>query len=478
MGTELEARATLAQLAVNRDRAVDLYREGLAKLFEACAMHRAAAPGNDSLTYLPDDFRYVLNGGNPERSMNEFAARQRAAVDRDAWRSVLLTSGIWDYLDEEEHRRMEASFKDTPPEFSPENVRATLERLQQDVGNIFRRGLIKAFESLSRDYKSNDGFKIGTRMVVEYVVEAWGSGYSINVGRQDKLRDVDKAMHLLDGKKLPPSYQEGLCAALREAIREGRQEVETPYWRVRWFKNGNAHLWATNQEVLDKANLVLAGHYGAVLGGNGKKGDPFARPAPEPADDLGDYPSPPPVVALVMEYARIEPGMTVLEPSAGAGNLASAAAEAGGVVTCIEVQDQHVAALRASGLYEMAGPGGPGAHHRVVQYDFLATDPDVQYHKVVMNPPFARGAAVRHVQHALKYLMPGGRLVSVMPAGWRWNTDHLHEAFRQLLDNAGSYRDTRCTYRYHTVPLPPGSFKASGTMVNTELLVVVKGDDR
>lgn len=79
-----------------------------------------------------------------------------------------------------------------------------------------------------------------------------------------------------------------------------------------------------------------------------------------------------------------------------------------------------------------------------------------------MNPPFDRGRDVDHVTHALKFLKPGGRLVSIMAAGVEYRTDRKTSDFRATVERfKGSIRD-----------LPFGSFAESGTNVNTVIVTM------
>lgn len=167
---------------------------------------------------------------------------------------------------------------------------------------------------------------------------------------------------------------------------------------------------------------------------------------------FGYFPTPAPVVQRVIDLARIERGMRVLEPSAGRGALAFAAVRAGAVVDCVEVQPEHANALAAEGERNIT----------VMTADFLTTDPQSTYDRVVMNPPFARQADISHVLHAYKHLRPGGRLVSVMSAGVASRKTDLTRQFWALLKDVDGW----------TVTLPDGAFKESGTGVRTVLAVI------
>lgn len=169
---------------------------------------------------------------------------------------------------------------------------------------------------------------------------------------------------------------------------------------------------------------------------------------------FGYFPTPAPVVEQLLDLARIEPDMRVLEPSAGRGAIALAAAHAGGLVDCVEIQEQHAAALTAE-------------HHlsvTVLVADFLATSPQPVYDRVVMNPPFARQADIAHVEHAYGALKPGGLLVAVMSAGVTFRQTQAAVMFRSRLEALGG----------DLHPLPEGAFKESGTGVTTVIAVLPK----
>jgi hypothetical protein len=78
-----------------------------------------------------------------------------------------------------------------------------------------------------------------------------------------------------------------------------------------------------------------------------------------------------------------------------------------------------------------------------------------------MNPPFANGADITHIKHALSFVRPGGRLVAICANGPRQNVE-----LRPLVEAAGGTWEG----------LPEGTFRESGTGVRTVLLTVEKRD--
>lgn len=166
--------------------------------------------------------------------------------------------------------------------------------------------------------------------------------------------------------------------------------------------------------------------------------------------DLGFFETPAAVVARLLDLARPAAGMQVLEPSAGRGAIARDVRALVDRVDSIEIDERHIPALDdlRAGFVTMA--------------DFLTVEPVKGYDLVVMNPPFARQADIRHVTHAHRFLRPGGRLVSVMSAGAAFRGNRLTVDFRRLVAENGGMIEA----------LPDGSFKPSGTMVNTVIVAM------
>lgn len=171
-----------------------------------------------------------------------------------------------------------------------------------------------------------------------------------------------------------------------------------------------------------------------------------------PKDEFNYFPTPPDVVVRLMEIARIEPGMQCLEPSAGRGAIAVAMHKAGAFV--------HMFELMAANHQSLVELGLIGAV--VTKADFLLAMPNPVFDRVVMNPPFAKQADIKHVLHALKFLKPDGLLVSVMAAGVTFRDNRLTQDFRDLVRSRGGDIEA----------LPEGAFKQSGTMVNTVIVTI------
>jgi len=164
---------------------------------------------------------------------------------------------------------------------------------------------------------------------------------------------------------------------------------------------------------------------------------------------LQQFFTPPELAARMVEQAEIAPSMSVLEPSAGDGAIADEVAKVPGVdLHCMELDPKLCKTLRAKGYETWEG-------------DFLEAPARCQFDRVVMNPPFENHQDIQHVEHAYSLLKPGGRLVSIMSPAFTFQTTRAPTAFRKLAERLGRWEE-----------LPVGSFKDSGTRVQTVLVVL------
>lgn len=364
------------------------------------------------------------------------------------------------------------------PPATVENIYSTLQAFMAESGLIFRRGIANAFANLDRRFKSHDGFKVGSRVILSHAFDGYGN-WSWSSQHRDTLIDIERTFSMLDGN-MTGSYTSAVGEI--NASRQGRysphqSETITRYFKVRIFKNGNAHLWFLRDDLVEKVNRLLAEYYGEVIGDKQpSEEDPLGTFKLTPAKDFGFYPTPPGACRIVMDgvpfhRGRLEPPLRILEPSAGTGNLARLCAEereeaewngntklsykTRAVVDCVEIQPHLARALDAECLYA-----------RVYNQDFLALQPETTglYDRVVMNPPFDRERDIDHVIHALKFLKPNGYLTAIMSAGTDFRDTRKARAFRELMNSLNG--------RY--IELPGGSFSEVGTYVNTIVIQVWK----
>jgi len=469
--TSLMTRASIDEIVGFRAKAIDLFAQGHALMVEA--MEAASkATGGRGLRSRDED----MAGAFSKSEGPEFLEHVRRSIDASAWRHLVMGYGFERLMDRQAKNEFEAQLAKDPPVLTVEIAESTLMQLMGDSEKIFRRGIANTFSRLERRFRSHDGFKVGSRIVLERAFNEHGYWNSGN-DRKDEIRDIERTLCRLDGKETPESYAGIIGKMEHEGQRLGfgpkSYETSNEHFRVRVFKNGNVHLWFTRDDLVEKVNRLLAEHYGEVLGAGADTftdaGFDFAsNQKTDLARNLGWFATPSKVAREAVSRSEIayvkgylpegRSTIRILEPSAGEGALAMAALDTlaeGDVraeVTCVEVHPERAKWLETAGFTEANG-------HRTLRQDFLQCRPEELglFDVVLMNPPFDMQRDIDHVMHAVRFLAPGGRLIAIMSAGVAFRENRKAIAFRKAVDEM----------RGDIWDLPSGSFEESGTSVNT-----------
>lgn len=100
---------------------------------------------------------------------------------------------------------------------------------------------------------------------------------------------------------------------------------------------------------------------------------------------------------------------------------------------------------------------------KIINGDFLESDTNEKYDKILMNPPFENKQDIKHTKHAFEKLENGGILVGILSSGVMFRQDKITSEFREFVNKNGIIED-----------IPSGTFKESGTMVGTVLVKLEK----
>ena len=165
----------------------------------------------------------------------------------------------------------------------------------------------------------------------------------------------------------------------------------------------------------------------------------------------GYFPTPPELADKLVEVADLRPGESVLEPSAGSGNIVRAIAKAH--------PDAQISAIEINPtLYSILELWSEVHHFNLVDRNFFSHHQE--YDVIIQNPPFEKMADINHVYHA--YKLTKRRLVSIMSPSPFFRNDKKAVQFREWFDKVGGKK----------YDLPDGSFKSSGTGVKAVYIVI------
>jgi 16S rRNA G966 N2-methylase RsmD len=159
------------------------------------------------------------------------------------------------------------------------------------------------------------------------------------------------------------------------------------------------------------------------------------------------FQTPPSLAARLVDLLGDIRGLCCLEPSAGLGRLADELHARGAVeVVAVDVAPQCCETLSK-------GRQWLTVHHA----DFLTLSPDTfgRFDFIAMNPPFTMRADIRHIKHAVSFLLPGGILAGLCMAGSKRE--------QELRPMCKTWEE-----------VPAGTFKESNTGVATILFSIKK----
>lgn len=369
---------------------------------------------------------------------------------QSAWRHVHAFLNLDKIAPASDRSRFDLALRDPAP-FTVGNIRATFGKYISDPRAHILRGLAECFAKLDPAFKSHDRMKIGVKGLPKRVilsnVDSYGSGWGT-----ERLRDTINAIRVLNGRPHIEWADEkdadgqvigkGLRTILNEAK---RGDSEFDGLTLRRFGNGNGHLFFS-PDVLLQVNRALAEYYGDVLPDCPEE-TPAKAKGTAVARDLQFYRTPEAAADELVNRAGPRDGARILEPSCGDGAILDALRR---------YATKNRLSLRATGVeYDAARAEAARAKgYGVMQANFLQVQPDPVFDFVLMNPPFYGKHYQKHVEHARKFLKPGGVLYAILPI--TAVTDHGYVDPGRGWD---VWRD-----------LPPGSFSESGTNINTGIL--------
>lgn len=158
---------------------------------------------------------------------------------------------------------------------------------------------------------------------------------------------------------------------------------------------------------------------------------------------------------IVNEFAFLQSNFKVLEPSAGQGSIIKAIQR---FIPELNVDYCELMDVNRTFLSKIPNT-------TFLQDDFLTLNGKENYYDlIVANPPFSKNQDIDHIRKMYECLNKGGRIVSIASTHWQLSNNKKETEFRNWLEKLEAV-----TYYF-----PEGTFKESGTMVSSILIVIDK----
>ena len=164
------------------------------------------------------------------------------------------------------------------------------------------------------------------------------------------------------------------------------------------------------------------------------------------------YPTPEKVAKRVVELAEIKEGMSLLEPSAGTGNLLDAVPVHCHIL-CVEPLMENSDVLRKKGY-----------NHTVETFESFKEKTTQKFDRIIMNPPFAGQKDALHLMMAYELLKQNGVLTAIISENALYYQTEISDTLRSFLKE----------HNAHIENVPSNAFEESGTTIETVIVKIVK----
>lgn len=213
---------------------------------------------------------YLINyyGQDKEAAKAESRRDYVKTVDRMAWKMLMKESGNLALMDAKAKEEWETSLREgNYPELTLENIHATFADLHAARGEMFDRGVINVFKSLSWHYKTNSPFKLTKRIIVKDMC-----GYHRTTGGA-QLDDLVRCFRVLDNKPEIADYKQTIQSQTSNLQYQhgGQSVIENEYLTIRLHKNNNGHVTFKRLDLVEKLNKIIARHFPFHIPQNNKE---------------------------------------------------------------------------------------------------------------------------------------------------------------------------------------------------------------
>ncbi|WP_129141485.1 DUF4942 domain-containing protein [Modicisalibacter coralii] len=256
----------LDKLLENRERAQDLLTRAVEMIAEANDLtprQDGRVRGIGLAAELRSSDWYGVNKPDGreklvKRCMNDF--------DKEGWLYLLKASQLSQLMSKQDKDAYYEQLSKDPPPLNRESVIGTFTELFGNRHKTWRRGVVELFASLSGNYRSHDPFKVGKRLIIEHAFSEY-CGWNFYRHADDQVDDLQRVIALIEGSDQP---EDKLSNVVDRAKRAGDSEIDSGPLTLRWFRNGNLHIWINDEALIDRINEIIAEHYGATLA-NGRR---------------------------------------------------------------------------------------------------------------------------------------------------------------------------------------------------------------
>lgn len=189
-------------------------------------------------------------------------------IRRSTWRALSDRLGVRSMMSVRRAQQLdhELTKANNWPPVTEDNLRTFVNGYLSALPELLTEAVSEVFDWLrpragtrGAKYATNDAVEVGARCIITM---AWDSTHAYSTvhlyeSTSRHLTALENVITGLDGKG---QIVKGARSAIEQALHESKsQEVETAYFRARFYKNGNMHLEFKRLDLLAKFNALAGG---------------------------------------------------------------------------------------------------------------------------------------------------------------------------------------------------------------------------
>ncbi|WP_346667133.1 DUF4942 domain-containing protein [uncultured Desulfovibrio sp.] len=272
--SEVATRNMVENLLRDYDQCLKKFREVSTGLRELGTYMRRIYGAASSR--VEDDFAHavknLLRGPDTDTPASAALLFQRTLRPR-AWSRLFELTSIGNLVSEGVRRTLDKFEQEQQGmAFSRQNISILLQTLIESRGNIMRQCILEVFDALTRydeknrvhleGWKTNDAWKVNERFILPGIIDGrFISFYSLNYSQVGLLRDIDRVMASLEGRRLedvPVTVEQALRGLLEQNRDWSGVLVMSTYFELRAYYKGTVHFKFRDRSLWERFNLLAA----------------------------------------------------------------------------------------------------------------------------------------------------------------------------------------------------------------------------
>lgn len=223
---------------------------------------------------------------------NEFVME----LQKCAWNRIFDTTAVAGMMTDKVRQKFNKWREDMGgADLNRENIGMLFEALIQQRGVIGEECILEAFDRITEyseknrqnfkeAYKTNSAYMVGSKFILNYVVESgWSGGLSVHYQSRQKLDDIDRALCMVSGKRfedlvrpneakaehLYQTMQKLLPTTTYESIaawcKDRSQPQESEFFTFKCYQKGSAHFTFKDEKLRMEFNRIACAKKGWQL---------------------------------------------------------------------------------------------------------------------------------------------------------------------------------------------------------------------